>query len=413
VSGVLLVTGAQGFVGRWLVHEAAAAAAFDRIAGIGRSERRDRFTHRATLGAHSVIAPLPHALRKHAGDPTPCAYTACDVRDEEALVAVLRRERPRAIVHLASALRDDPPSALFPVNVEGTIALLRAISRSGVAVERVVLGSSGSVYGAPVTLPVRESDPVRPPDLYAVSKVAAEHAAAVLARELDLAVVVARIFNVVGAGLDERHACARFASQLAAVAHDLAHGSGGDTRSPANTRSSAADGARPRAATVPRVVVGDLTPTRDFVDVRDVATALLALAERGVAGQTYNVASGRETSMQTVLDTLLDIARLRDRVEIARGYHRPVDCPRVVADVSRIAALGCAPPRPLEASLSDVYGYYADAVADAVSEAVADAVSDADADAVSDSAFGVAAASSPPTTPATSRAATAASPTHG
>lgn len=376
MNGALLVTGAQGFVGRWLVHEALAGARFARIAGIGRSAQRDEFTHRATLGSHTVTAPLPDALRTSAAAQiasAPYAYTACDVRDEDALVRVLQRERPRAVVHLASALRDDPPSALFPVNVEGTIALLRAVHRSGIAAERIVLGSSGSVYGAPLTLPVGESDPPRPPDLYAVSKMAAEESARIVARELGLPLIVARIFNVIGAGLDERHACARFASQLAAVAHRLAP---------------------------PRMVVGDLTPTRDFIDVRDLASSLCILAERGVPGETYNVASGRETPVHDVLGTLLDLAGLRTTVEIVHGYHRWSDCPRVVADVSRFAALGSPPPRALARSLGDVYAYYMGAVADAVAAASAGTASDT-------------AAPSRSSTPETSLAATAASRTHG
>ena len=335
MSATLLVTGAQGFVGRWFVAHAAQAG-FARIAGIGRSARRDAFTHHATLGPHATLAPLPEALRRA---PDAYAYVTCDVRDEDALVALLRAHRPRTIVHLASALRDDPPSALFPVNVEGTIALLRAVARSNVAVERVVLGSSGSVYGAPLTLPVRETDSPRPPDLYAVSKLAAEDAARVVAREHDLPVVVARIFNVVGPGLDERHACARFASQLAAIACGYA---------PA------------------RVVVGDLSPTRDFVDVRDVAAALTTLAERGAPGETYNVASGREAPMHDVLATLLDVAGLAERVEIVRGYRRGADCPRVVADVARAGALGYAPSVSLRQSLAELYAYYAGAVNEAI-----------------------------------------------
>jgi nucleoside-diphosphate-sugar epimerase len=334
VSETLLLTGAQGFVGRWF----AAASGFRRVVGIGRSARRASFTHEATLGPHRVTAPLPSALRS----APQTEYVSCDVRDEDALIALLRTERPHAIVHLAAALRDDPPSALFPANVDGTIALLHAVARSGVRVGRIVLGSSGSVYGAPQRLPVREDDGVNPPDLYAVSKLAAEWSARVLARELDLPLVVARIFNVVGPGLDERHACARFASQLAAAAHGYAE----------------------------RVVVGELTPTRDFADVRDVAAALAILARRGAAGTTYNVASGRETALREVFEILLELSGAGERLEVVRGYRRAADCPRVVADVSRLAELGYAPAHALSASLAALYGYYADDVARAVSAAV-------------------------------------------
>jgi nucleoside-diphosphate-sugar epimerase len=333
VSETLLLTGAQGFVGRWF----AAASGFGRVVGLGRSPRRASFTHEATLGPHRVAAPLPSALRCAPQN----AYVSCDVRDEHALIALLQTERPQAIVHLAAALRDDPPNALFPANVDGTITLLHAVARSGVRVRRIVLGSSGSVYGAPRRLPVREDDSVNPPDLYAVSKLAAEWSARVLARELDLPLVVARIFNVVGPGLDERHACARFASQFAAAALGYAE----------------------------RVVVGDLTPTRDFADVRDVAAALATLARRGVPGTTYNVASGREATLHEVFDTLLELSGLRERVEIVRGYRRAADCPRVVADVARLAQLGYAPAHALSGSLAALYGYYADEVARAVASA--------------------------------------------
>jgi nucleoside-diphosphate-sugar epimerase len=265
-------------------------------------------------------------------------YSAIDLRDLDALVALLRIERPSAVVHLASALRDEPFSTLFPVNVEGTLVLLRAIARSGVAIERFVLASSGSVYGVPASLPLTETQVPAPPDLYAVSKLAAEHAARIVAGETGIPLVIARIFNVVGPGLDERHACARFASQLAAIARGYSTGP---------------------------VVVGDLAPERDFVDVRDVAQALLLLAEHGGAGVTYNVASGRAMSMRTVFDELAALTGL-GQIPTVQRYVRAVDPTRIVADVSRITELGYVPRYTLSASLADLYAYYIGPVASAM-----------------------------------------------
>jgi GDP-4-dehydro-6-deoxy-D-mannose reductase len=333
VSGAILVTGAQGFVGRWFIAEASARWPQRKILGIGRSARRATFTSHVTIGPHRLLAPLPAALRATAPN---VAYETADIRDEDALVALLVAERPAAVVHLASGLRDDPADALHSVNVEGTIALLRALRRAEVPVDRVVIGSSGWVYGSPRSLPVRETAALAPPDPYAESKVAMECAAWSAARETALPLVVARIFNVVGPGLDERHACARFASQIAAIGAGFAE---------------------------PHIVVGDLTPTRDFVDVRDVAAALAILLERGVPGQTYNVASGRETVMEEVLTTLVAIARLGRKLNVERAYRRAADAVRVVADIGSLAALGYDTAYPLAASLADLYAYYTGPVA--------------------------------------------------
>jgi GDP-4-dehydro-6-deoxy-D-mannose reductase len=337
VTGPLLVTGAQGFVGRWTVAEALRTGSCRSVVGLGRSPLRQGFTHRVSLGADQVPAPLPRELE----DEMPgYRYHAIDLRDLDALVAMLRTERPSAVVHLASALRDEPFSTLFPVTVEGTLLLLRAIAESGVAVERFVLASSGSVYGVPTSLPLTETQVPAPPDLYAVSKLAAEHAGRIAAAVSGIPLVVARIFNVVGPGLDERHACARFASQLAAVACGRSSGP---------------------------IVVGDLTPQRDFIDVRDVAQGLLLLAQRGGAGVTYNVASGRATSIQAVFNELAVLTGLGE-IPTAQRYVRAVDPSRIVADISRITALGYEARYTLSASLADLYAYYAGPVASALTE---------------------------------------------
>lgn len=335
MSGPLLVTGAQGFVGRWTVAEALRTDSYRSVIGLGRSLAREGFTHRVSLGPRRVLAPLPLELRR---EMPGYRYCAIDLRDLDALVALLRVERPSVVVHLASALRDEPFSALFPVNVEGTLVLLRAIAQSGVTIERFVLASSGSVYGFPASLPLTETQVPAPPDLYAVSKLAAEHVACIVSGESGIPLVIARIFNVVGPGLDERHACARFASQLAAVADGCSTGP---------------------------VIVGDLAPERDFVDVRDVAQALLLLAEDGGSGVTYNVASGRATSMRIVFDELAALTGL-EGIATAQRYVRAVDPSRIVADISRITALGYLPRYTLSASLADLYAYYIGAVASAI-----------------------------------------------
>jgi GDP-4-dehydro-6-deoxy-D-mannose reductase len=109
---------------------------------------------------------------------------------------------------------------------------------------------------------------------------AQEHVSRIIARERALPLRIGRIFNVVGPGQDERHAAGRFCSQISAAIAGTSEG---------------------------KIVVGDLTPTRDFVDVRDTASGLIAIANPTVPNDTYNIASGTESSIQIVLDSLLRI----------------------------------------------------------------------------------------------------------
>ncbi|HEX4014804.1 MAG TPA: NAD-dependent epimerase/dehydratase family protein [Candidatus Cybelea sp.] len=325
-----LVTGAQGFVGRYLVAELLAADPAIEVSGVGRSPARATFTHRIALGRERVLAPLPAELAA-AGNETRYRYFQADIRDREALRTILHEFRPQWIFHLASGLRDDSPKHLFGTNVEGTIDLLETVAGAASPVERIVMGSSGSVYGTPRALPLEEDTPCEPGDFYAVSKLAQEHAARLIAGQHGLHLAVARIFNILGAGQDERHVAGRFASQIAAI----------------------------EAGSVPpRLQTGDLLTARDFIDVRDVARALVLLARQPKLTGTYNVAAGAATPIGDVLRTLLDLARLNRPVEIERTYFRAADAPCSFAGIARLRAAGYAPSVPLDRSLGDVLEYY-------------------------------------------------------
>jgi nucleoside-diphosphate-sugar epimerase len=338
MSKRFLITGAQGFVGRYLAAHLLSVDGGAEILGIGRSPRDDeQFTHAIHWGTTRLAAPLPDELKTALCDKR-YYYRAVDLKNCVRVRRALREFRPRVVIHLASALRDDPPESLFRVNVEGTMRLIEAIAESHIDPPTLIMGSSGGVYGIPSRdeLPLKEVAPCRPIDPYSISKLAAEQAARTLARLYDIPVIRARLFNLVGPGQDERHACGRFASALAAIAsHPL-----------------------------PRIIeVGRLTTTRDFIDVRDAAHALLVLVERGVAGATYNIGSGSETSIDTVLATTLSVARLTGSVKIRTTGERALDIPRHFADVERLKALGFQPRYDLEQSIRDLFRYYVETVA--------------------------------------------------
>ena len=328
----IVVTGAQGFVGRHLVLQL-----LDRpgaqVLGLGRSpDDRAHFGHAVHWAHAAVRAPLwPAARSSLAGERY--RYRSIDLRHTAELVRVLGEFRPDCVVHLAAALRDQPLEELLASNVGAAASLLEGLVGAGLEGCRVVLGSSGGVYGAaaPPALPLREELRGSPVNLYSLTKLASEDATRILAEQHGLRVVWARLFNLVGPGQEERHFFGRVASQLCAIRAGM------------------------RA---PELELGQLDHTRDFVNVRDAAAALWLLACHGEPGVAYNVASGRETRIREALDLLLDAAELTGRVEVRSVGRRAADVARHWGDIARLRALGFEPRISLRDSAADLLGYY-------------------------------------------------------
>ncbi|MBV8151589.1 MAG: GDP-mannose 4,6-dehydratase, partial [Candidatus Eremiobacteraeota bacterium] len=234
-----LVTGASGFVGKYLVE----------------ALKRD--------GAEVVACGGP----RDGGD-----YFPIDLRDITSLERALAAARPDVVYHLAAQtfVPDTLKSPLetYEINAMGTARLVQALRRcAGTRRPRIIFASTAEVYGSRASseYPLRETADLRPRNPYGASKAAAEAMLGAAARSDDLDVVIARSFNHIGPGQSERFVVASFATQLARIAR------GGG----------------------PQLFVGDLTPARDFLDVRDVVEAYRALALRGQSGEVYNVCSGR------------------------------------------------------------------------------------------------------------------------
>ncbi len=316
-----LITGAQGLVGRHLAAHILGADPAATVLGIGRSPRADGFfTHAVTACGRPRRAPVPHAIRRWLATGR-YRYEPISLSDADSLRGAVAKFRPDCVYHLASALHAAPGPELASTNIEGTVSLVRALDGAGA---RLVLGSSASVYGTPRRLPLDEAHPCAPVNAYGATKLAAERVA--LDRAGD--VVIARIFNVVGPGQSEEHVCGRFAAQLA--------------------------GARRGAPMT--LATGPLGPTRDFIDVRDVAAALLLAAERAEPGSAFNVASGVEISVRDVLSAMVRAANVEVRIleqgEIAAGVSRSV------ADVTRLQRLGFVRAYGIEQSLRDLLEWY-------------------------------------------------------
>ena len=259
-----------------------------------------------------------------------------DIRDSS-LASFLPAAPPDAVLHLAAvshvAQSFEEPDQCFDVNFHGTWNLLRALRSSGFH-GRLLYVSSGDCYGAvpEEQLPVGEDRQLHPRNPYAVSKVAAEALCYQWSQTEGLDVVIARPFNHIGPGQDRRFVIPSFCEQIARIE---------------------------RGKVPPVLLTGNLDVTRDFTDVNDVLDGYFALLERGRRGEAYNVASGREYLLRGVLDTLLQMSRVKAEVRAETGRHRASEQRRVVADITKIHRdTGWAPVVPFETSLESVLEYW-------------------------------------------------------
>jgi GDP-4-dehydro-6-deoxy-D-mannose reductase len=287
-----LVTGAAGFVGRHLVAHLAAEG--DEVTETDRQ-------------------------------------TGLDILDPEGLSALFAEARPEVVFHLAGQADVggswSSPVETFRVNAEGTLNVLLASAEHGV--DRVLAIASADVYGQVPgdELPIGEDRPLRPHSPYGASKAAADLIALQTFLGRGLGVIRARPFNHLGPGQSDRFVASALASRIA---------------------RNELDG-------LDELAVGDLTPRRDFTDVRDVVRAYRLLAQRGEPGEAYNVCSGHDVAVQEIADRLVAMAERPMTLVPDPELFRPVDTPVLRGDPGRLeAATGWSPQIGLDQTLADV-----------------------------------------------------------
>jgi len=256
-----------------------------------------------------------------------------ELRDRASIERALSIAGPDLVMHLAAqssvaeSLRD--PHATYEINFLGTLNLLEALVATGFSGRMLYVGS-GDEYGvvADADLPVRETQPLRPRNPYAVSKVAAEALCYQWSQTAAFEIVLARPFNSIGPGQGPRFAIADFARQIV----------------------EAAQGRRP-----PRLETGDLGVTRDFTDVRDVIGAYLALLERGVNGEAYNVCSGREYVLRDLVEQMAALAGVALELVTVSARMRPSEQRRMAGDATKLfQQTGWSASTPIATTLRDI-----------------------------------------------------------
>ncbi|HJS17675.1 MAG TPA: NAD-dependent epimerase/dehydratase family protein [Anaerolineales bacterium] len=275
-----LITGAAGFLGSSLANQ------------LAREGHQVRGLDDLSTGDPKALAPDVH-------------FTRGDVSDRPKLWTLL--QEVDVVYHLAARV-SVPESILYPrdynmANVGGTVALMEAMRDVGVG--RVVLASSGAVYGDLADQPLKETLTPNPRSPYAVSKLAAEYYVRTIGGLWGIETVSLRIFNAYGPG---QHLPA---SHPPVVPHYLRQALRGGTL----------------------VAHGDGSQTRDYIYVDDVVSGLVAAATAPhVNGLVINIGSGKETSIRELIKCVLDVTG--SNAEVIHNTQTSGGVSRLCADLS-------------------------------------------------------------------------------
>ncbi|MGE1084334.1 GDP-mannose 4,6-dehydratase [Pseudomonas shirazensis] len=270
-----LITGVQGFTGRYMAAELRASG-------------------------YEVIGTGSQAL--HAPD-----YHQVDLTDANGLRVLLAELQPDVVVHLAAIafVGHGAADAFYQVNLIGTRNLLEAIAACGKTPDCVLIASSANVYGNVSEGMLDEQTPPAPANDYAVSKLAMEYMARLWCDRLPI--VITRPFNYTGVGQADNFLLPKIVSHF-----------------------------RRQAA---KIELGNLDVWRDFSDVRAVVKAYRGLIEARPVGQTVNVSSGQTHSLREVIEKCSAITGQAIEVEVNPAFVRANEVKTLCGDNSKLRGL--------------------------------------------------------------------------
>jgi nucleoside-diphosphate-sugar epimerase len=287
----VLVTGATGFVGPYLVKELHERNARIKVLTINISGNR-----------------LEDAITMMHGNITDTGSLKNVMKDVDIVFHLAAVSNVNyAIAH---------PRETFETNATGTLNLLEEARKNDVG--KFVYISSSHVYGVPQYLPMDEKHPVNPHEPYAASKASAEMLVKIYALNYGLKTTIIRPFNMYGPGQSRDFLIPSIIGQ--ALEKDI-------------------------------IELGNLSPTRDLLYITDAIEGMLTIAQHGDG--IYNIGSGRETSIKEVVETIINIidpAKKYISIE-SRRRSNAIDIPRMCADISRLNKLGWSPVVDLKEGL--------------------------------------------------------------
>lgn len=309
----VLVTGADGFIGSHLVEELLTAGCDVRA-----------FVFYNSFNSRGWLDTLPPDRQQA------LEFFAGDVRDPHGVRAAM--ERCDVVFHLAALIAIPfsyhSPDSYVDTNVKGTLNVLQAARQLGVA--RVLVTSTSEVYGTARYTPIDEQHPLQGQSPYSATKIGADRLAEAFYRSFDTPVVTVRPFNTYGPRQSARAVIPTIITQLLSGATELR--------------------------------LGSVTPSRDFIYVRDTVRGFVALAGADDAiGTEVNVATGTEHSIEDVADLLIRELQPAARIVTDEARVRPdkSEVRQLIGDNSKLVRLtGWRAEYDLEAGLRETIRWF-------------------------------------------------------
>lgn len=285
----ILVAGGSGLLGRAILEEA----------------------------ARSGARPVHSLVRNRHGRVPANSHVASLVHEQVEEVASLIAELDPEVIVNCVGRTDGPDVELVRANVDTVRVLLDAVERSGSAARVVHLGSAAEYAPTPGERATREQVPLEPSTPYGVTKATASRLLLQARDERGIDAIVARVFNPLGAGMPVTSLAGRAATLLSEA-----------------SRSGRA-----------WVQLGPLDARRDFIDVRDVARAVVLIARsQALEHDAYNIGRGVAVPVRDLVRLISDRVGFSGEIrEDAEASPRSWALIHQRADVSRLTALGWAP----------------------------------------------------------------------
>ncbi len=265
-------------------------------------------------------------------------YVSADLLDGDAVTRLLDKVNPGLIVHLAAQssvrLSFDTPVETLANNTTPVLHILGYLKNTPNTCRLLAVGSADE-YGPVKTaadLPLREDNAVNPVSPYALAKTIQNQYCSTFASLYDVDVLITRSFNHTGSNQSDTFVLPSFAKQIIEIKM--------------GRRES-------------KMAVGDLEVKRDFLDVRDVCAAYLALLRGGKKGETYNVCSGVSYRIRDLLDKMCEIAGVEVEVTVDPDRLRPAETPELRGDAAKLRReIGWEPVVPIEETLRSVLDFW-------------------------------------------------------
>jgi GDP-4-dehydro-6-deoxy-D-mannose reductase len=304
-----LITGAAGFVGHYL---------------------SDSLLEKYQIIGTDVAAASPNPkMNYHPGD----------ILDKMFMTELISKERPDIIYHLAAKSQTWARNVeeVFKINMLGTINLYESIldeRKKSDYNPKIFFISSSEIYGN-TTDPknITEDSPLFPTKFYSASKAASDRLSYSFTQSEKLNILILRPFTHTGPGQGKGFVVPDFTSQIAELEKDPKH----------NT-----------------LMVGNLEPIRDYLDVRDVVTAYESIIDKNwTPGDSYNICSGIGIKIKEILEILLRLSDKKLAVREDPTKLRVSDTPVYVGNNQKFVRLtGWEPKIPLETTLKDTLDFW-------------------------------------------------------